>query len=63
MGNITKSTLKNTFQWGVYNHVKFLPFPQHHAERMYDGLKAKLELLIQLGGGCFKVTWWQHTLW
>jgi hypothetical protein len=46
MGYITKNKLKKkAFQWGVYNHVEFLPFPQHHAERMYDGLKAKLELL------------------
>jgi hypothetical protein len=62
MGYITKNKLKNTFQWGVCNHVKFLSFPQHHAERIYDGLKAELKLLIQLGGGCFKVMWWQHTL-
>jgi len=59
MGYITKKCVKNIFHWGVYNHAKFLPFPQHHAERMYDGLKAKHKLLIRLGGGCFKeLGWW-----
>ena len=46
MGYITKNTLKKHFPVGsLQTCEKFFPFPQHHAQRMYGGFKAKLELL------------------